>query len=130
MHALLRLLLVSISVGLSNCAGAIGIGLSGINVRTRVRVGIAFGFFEALMPVIGLVVGHEVAGFFGQYGKYVGGAVLILTGAYTIVQARFINVEHETRMPRRLRTENPLVPPPAFTLHNPPVTSPPPPPPV
>src|SRR5258708_10319281 len=109
MHALLSLLLVSISVGLSNFAGAIGIGLSGINVRTRVRVGIAFGFFEALMPVIGLVVGHEVAGFFGQYGKYVGGAILILTGANTIVQARLINVAQKTPMPRNLLPENLLV---------------------
>jgi len=117
-HALLSLLLVSLSVGLSNFAGAIGIGLSGINARTRVRVGIAFGFFEALMPVIGLVVGHEVAGFFGQYGKYVGGAILILTGAYTIVQARFINVEEKTRTPRSLRTESLLVTALALSIDN------------
>ena len=118
MHALLSLLLVSLSVGLSNFAGAIGIGLSGINARTRVRVGIAFGFFEALMPVIGLVVGHEVAGFFGQYGKYVGGAILILTGAYTIIQARFLNVEQKTRMPRSLRTESLLVTALALSIDN------------
>lgn len=118
MHALLSLLLVSLSVGLSNFAGAIGIGLSGINARTRVRVGIAFGFFEALMPVIGLVVGHEVAGFFGQYGKYVGGAILILTGAYTIIQARFINVEEKTRTPRSLRTESLLVTALALSIDN------------
>jgi len=117
-HALLSLLLVSLSVGLSNFAGAIGIGLSGINARTRVRVGIAFGFFEALMPVIGLVVGHEVAGFFGQYGKYVGGAILILTGAYTIIQARFINVEQKTRTPRSLRTESLLVTALALSIDN------------
>jgi putative Mn2+ efflux pump MntP len=117
-HALLSLLLVSLSVGLSNFAGAIGIGLSGINARTRVRVGIAFGFFEALMPVIGLVVGHEVAGFFGQYGKYVGGAILILTGSYTIIQARFINVEQKTRMPRSLRTESLLVTALALSIDN------------
>jgi len=117
-HALLSLLLVSLSVGLSNFAGAIGIGLSGINARTRVRVGIAFGFFEALMPVIGLVVGHEVAGFFGQYGKYVGGAILILTGAYTIIQARFINVEEKTRTPRSLRTESLLVTALALSIDN------------
>ncbi len=93
MHAILSLLLVSVSVGLSNFAGAIGIGLSGINVRTRIRVGLAFGFFEAFMPVIGLVVGHDVAGYFGQYGKYVGGAILILTGGYAIFQARRVVVE-------------------------------------
>jgi manganese efflux pump family protein len=85
---LVGLLLVSVSVGLSNFAGAIGIGLSGINARTRIRVGIAFGLFEALMPIAGLLLGHEVAGLFGHYAKYVGGAILVLTGVYTIVQGR------------------------------------------
>ena len=117
-HVLLSLLLVSVSVGLSNFAGAIGIGLSGINVRTRVRVGLAFGFFEALMPAVGLVVGHSVEGFFGNYGKYVAGAILVLTGAYTIVQARFINVETKTRMPRSVRTESLLVTALALSLDN------------
>jgi putative Mn2+ efflux pump MntP len=117
-HVLLSLLLVSVSVGLSNFAGAIGIGLSGINVRTRVRVGLSFGFFEALMPVIGLLLGHEVAGFFGQYGKYVGGAILVLTGAYTIIQARFIGVEQKTRMPRSVRLESLLVTALALSVDN------------
>ena len=118
MHALLSLLLVSISVGLSNFAGAIGIGLSGINVRTRLRVGLAFGFFEALMPIVGLLLGEAVAGFFGHYGKYVGGAVLILTGAYTIVQARQTAVEEKTRMPRSLRMQSLLVMALALSIDN------------
>ena len=88
MSSFLSLLLVSFSVGLSNFAGAIGIGLSGIDARTRLRVGIAFGLFEALMPVIGLLLGQSVAGLFGHYGKYVGGGILVLTGAYTIWQGR------------------------------------------
>src|SRR5260370_7305123 len=105
MHALLSLFLVSISVGLSSFAGAIGIGLSGINVRTRIRVGIAFGFFEALMPVIGLLLGEAVAGVFGHYGKYVGGAVLILTGAFPL-------------LPPPLPPTEPQAPhPPALSLH-------------
>jgi putative Mn2+ efflux pump MntP len=117
-HALLSLLLVSLSVGLSNFAGAIGIGLSGINVRTRVRVGLAFGFFEALMPALGLILGHSVEGFFGNYGKYVGGAILILTGAYTIVQARFVGVEQKSRMPKGVRTESLLITALALSIDN------------
>src|SRR5438067_11462766 len=70
------------------------------------------------MPVIGLVVGHEVAGFFGQYGKYVGGAILILTGTYTIIQARFINVEQKARTPRSLRTESLLITALALSVDN------------
>ena len=79
MSALLSLLLVSVSVGLSNFAGAVGIGLSGVDTRTRIRVGVAFGFFEAVMPLIGLLIGQAAAG-------YIAGGVLILTGAYTIWQ--------------------------------------------
>ena len=97
MHALLSLLLVSLSVGLSNFAGAIGIGLSGIDVRTRIRVGLAFGFFEALMPALGLLLGHQLAWLFGGYGKFVGGAILILTGVYTIFQERVVKKDQTQR---------------------------------
>lgn len=118
MHALLSLLLVCVSVGLSNFAGAVGIGLSGINVRTRIRVGLAFGFFEALMPIIGLLLGEAVAGFFGQYGKYVGGAILVLTGLYTIVQARMTALEQGARMPRSLRLQSLLITALALSIDN------------
>jgi putative Mn2+ efflux pump MntP len=117
-HALLSLLLVSVSVGLSNFAGAIGIGLSGINVRTRIRVGVAFGFFEALMPVVGLLLGESVVGVFGHYGKYVAGAILILTGAYTIIQARQTAVEEKARMPRSLRLQSLLITALALSIDN------------
>ena len=87
MSGLVGLLLVSLSVGLSNFAGAIGIGLSGIDTKTRIRVGLAFGFFEALMPLIGLLIGHAAAGYIGHnLTRYVAGGILILTGAYTIWQ--------------------------------------------
>lgn len=118
MHALLSLLLVCVSVGLSNFAGAVGIGLSGINVRTRIRVGLAFGFFEAFMPVLGLLLGEAVAGFFGHYGKYVGGAILVLTGAYTIIQARMTAVEQKARMPRSLRMQSLLITALALSIDN------------
>lgn len=118
MHAVLSLLLVSVSVGLSNFAGAIGIGLSGINHRTRVRVGLAFGFFEALMPVVGLLLGEAVSGFFGHYGRYLGGAILILTGAYTIIQARQAAVEGKARMARSLRMQSLIVTALALSIDN------------
>ncbi|MDQ6876623.1 MAG: manganese efflux pump MntP family protein [Candidatus Dormibacteraeota bacterium] len=99
MPGLVGLLLVSVSVGLSNFAGAIGIGLSGIDTRTRIRVGVAFGLFEALMPIIGLLAGQAVAGYLGHLAKYIGGAILIVTGAYTIWQGRRTGSEEKTRKP-------------------------------
>jgi putative Mn2+ efflux pump MntP len=88
MRQLLSLLLVALSVGLSNFAGAIGIGLSGVDRRMRLRVGVAFGLFEALMPVLGLLIGERVASELGAYSGYVGGGLLVLTGLYTIWQGR------------------------------------------
>jgi putative Mn2+ efflux pump MntP len=114
---ILSLLLVSVSVGLSNFAGAIGIGLSGINVRTRIRVGAAFGLFEALMPLLGLLLGQAVAGVFGHYGKYVGGALLVLTGAYTIWQGRRAQAI-EVRETRSLRTRSLIVTALALSIDN------------
>ncbi len=97
MPGLISLLLVSVSVGLSNFAGAIGIGLSGIDARTRIRVGIAFGLFEAVMPIIGLLLGQAVAGYFGHLTRYIGGAILVITGAYTIWQGRRTGMAPEAR---------------------------------
>jgi putative Mn2+ efflux pump MntP len=116
MSGLLGLLLVSVSVGLSNFAGAIGIGLSGIDARTRLRVGIAFGLFEALMPIIGLLLGQAVAGHLGHIAKYVGSAILIVVGGYTIWQGR--RVPNEPRVPARIRTHRLLVTALALSIDN------------
>jgi len=53
---LLALVLVGVSVGLSNFAGAIGIGVAGANARTKVEVAIVFGAFEACYLGYGLDV--------------------------------------------------------------------------
>lgn len=84
---MLALLLVAVSLGLSNLAAAIGIGVSGVQSRTRVRVGVIFGIFEAGMPVLGLVAGRSLAVALGHEARWIGGAVLIMTGAYSVVQA-------------------------------------------
>lgn len=88
MRELGGLLVIAVSVGLTNFAGAIGIGLSGVDARTRLRVGLAFGFFEAVMPIVGLLIGQSAAGAIGQSGRYVGGGLLVLTGAWELIQAR------------------------------------------
>lgn len=88
MAGIIGLLLVAMSVGMSNFAGSIGIGISGIDARTRLRVGIAFGLFEAVMPLVGLLIGAGLAGRLGSLGRYVGAALLVATGAWTIWQGR------------------------------------------
>jgi manganese efflux pump family protein len=84
----IALLLVAVSLGLSNFAAAIGIGITGVDARTRLRVGVVFGAFEAGMPVLGLLLGHGLAGVLGQATRWVGAGLLIATGVYGLIQQR------------------------------------------
>ncbi len=81
------LILVALSLGLSNFAAAIGIGVSGGSARTRLKVGIIFGVFEAGMPVAGLALGRGLAGALGGAARWVSAGLLIATGAWALAQA-------------------------------------------
>jgi manganese efflux pump family protein len=83
----LALVLSALAVGLDNLAAAIGIGIAGVDARTRVRVAVIFGIFEAAMPVVGLLVGHGSAHGLGQATRYVGGGLLAVAGGWSLVGA-------------------------------------------
>ncbi len=76
------LLLAAIALGASNGAAAIGIGLGGIDRRTRLQVGIVFGAFEAGMPLVGLVLGREIASVLGGSAQQLGGALVVAIGVH------------------------------------------------
>lgn len=84
---MLAVLLVALSLGLSNFAASIGIGISGVDARTRWRVGIVFWLFEAGMPIVGLLLGRSVAGTLGGATRWVGAGLLIATGGYAVIQS-------------------------------------------
>ena len=83
----LALVLSAFAVGLDNFAAAIGIGMSGVDARTRLRVAAIFGFFEATMPLVGLLIGHSSAHSLGQATRYVGGGLLAAAGLWSLVEA-------------------------------------------
>jgi|SRR5579863_2516981 len=80
---MLALLLIAFSLGLSNFAASIAIGMSGVDHRLRLRIAFAFGIFEAGMPVIGLLIGHDLSHKLGGSAHIIGGLLLIATGIYT-----------------------------------------------
>ena len=82
---MLELLLVAVSVGLSNLAAAIAIGVSGVDAGTRLRVGLIFGAFESGMPVVGLAVGSGLAGVVGHASRWLAAALLIAAGGYGLI---------------------------------------------
>jgi putative Mn2+ efflux pump MntP len=83
----LALFLVAASVGMSNLAASIAIGVSGVDARTRLRVGLVFGAFEAGMPVLGLLIGEQVAASLGHAARWVGAGLLVAVGIYVLASA-------------------------------------------
>ena len=84
---MLAVFLVAVSLGLSNFAASVGIGVSGVDARTRWRVGVVFGLFEAGMPVVGLLLGRGLAGTLGGAARWVGAGLLVAAGGYAVVQS-------------------------------------------
>lgn len=79
---MLELLLVALSVGLSNFAASVGLALSGVDAKLRLQVVALFGLFEGGMPVLGLILGSGLAGTLGSDSRWIGGGLLIATGLY------------------------------------------------
>ncbi len=79
---MLALLLVAASVGASNFAASVAIGVAGVDARIRLRVGLVFGLFEAGMPVVGLAMGAQAAGRSARRGHWLAAALLIGVGLY------------------------------------------------
>lgn len=81
---MLALALVAVSVGFSNLAASIGLGVGGVSMATRIRVLLSFGLFEAGMPIVGMLIGADLATSIGRDAKWVGAALLIAVGCYGI----------------------------------------------
>lgn len=84
---MIALVLVAVSLGLSNFAASVAIGVSGVDARTRLCVGLIFGLFETSMPIIGLLLGRSLAATLGHAAHWIGAALLVATGGYALIQA-------------------------------------------
>jgi len=82
------ILLVAASLGLTNFSASLGIGIAGVDRRTRLLVAASFGVFEAGMPLLGLAIGSQLAGPLGSAGRYLAGTLLVGAGLYTLMATR------------------------------------------
>lgn len=87
MGSVLALGAVGLSVGLGNFAASVAIGLDGVDKTRRLRIALVFGAFETLMPIVGLLIGHQLTGAIGSKSNIIGGTLLSLTGLYLLVSA-------------------------------------------
>lgn len=77
---MLALFLVAISIGLDNFGAATAIGVSGVDRKLRLRTALVFGVFEAVLPLLRLLLGRSAASSLGSETKVVAGSVLCVVG--------------------------------------------------
>jgi manganese efflux pump family protein len=83
---MLAVFAVAPAVGLDNFAAAVAIGLAGVDARTRLRVGVVFGLFEAGMPIVGLLIGAQAAASVGPAARWLASGLLIVVGGYFLLE--------------------------------------------
>jgi manganese efflux pump family protein len=83
---MLAVFAVAPALGLDNFAAAVAIGLAGVDARTRLRVGVIFGLFEAGMPIVGLLIGAQAAASLGPAARWLAAGLLIAVGGYFLLE--------------------------------------------
>lgn len=84
-RAILKLILLIVPLGLDTFAVATALGLRGLPPRERLRISLLLSFFEAAMPLVGLLLGRVMGDAVGLAANYVAFAILALVGVWMLV---------------------------------------------
>jgi manganese efflux pump family protein len=82
-----NLLILGLVLSLDNFRTAIVLGAQRLPWRDAVQVSLAFGFWDAVAPLVGILIGDYLAESIGSTADYVGAAVLGAYGVYLLVEA-------------------------------------------
>lgn len=81
-----KLVILGVIVGSNNLAVAFGIGA--LKVRSYwLRIILVFGFFEFVIPLLGVFIGKQFHEFISDYAAHIGGGILIILGGYILIKS-------------------------------------------
>jgi putative Mn2+ efflux pump MntP len=74
-------------LSLDNFRVAIALGTVPFGLKRAVQVALTFGLWDTIMPLIGLLIGHEIGEAVGNVAEWVGAAALGAYGLYLVITA-------------------------------------------
>jgi manganese efflux pump family protein len=74
-------------LSLDNFRVSIALGTVPFGLKRAVQVALTFGLWDAVMPLIGLVIGREIGESIGNVAEWVGAAALGGYGLYLVISA-------------------------------------------
>jgi len=81
------LLILGLTLSLDNFRTAVALGALRLRWRHAAQVALAFGFWDAVAPLAGILVGQYLGQRIGSTAQYVGAIALATYGLYLLVQA-------------------------------------------
>jgi putative Mn2+ efflux pump MntP len=81
------LLVLGFALSLDNFRTALALGALRLRWGRAVQVALVFGFWDAVAPLVGVLVGHYWSQAIGSTGEYVGAIALGAYGVYLVVRA-------------------------------------------
>lgn len=86
MSTIIPSVILAAPLGTDSAAMCTGIGASGrLTLRRRLVIAGTLTSFEALMPVVGILLSGVIGDALGNYARYAGGALLAILGVYMLV---------------------------------------------
>ena len=74
-------------LSLDNFRVAIALGTVPFGLKRAVQVALTFGLWDTIMPLVGLLIGHEIGEAVGNVAEWVGAAALGTYGLYLVITA-------------------------------------------
>jgi putative Mn2+ efflux pump MntP len=81
------LLILGVTLSLDNFRTAVVLGALRLSWRHALQAALVFGFWDAMAPLVGILVGDVFAKQIGSTADYVGGGVLAAYGVYLVVES-------------------------------------------
>jgi manganese efflux pump family protein len=82
-----EVLVLGFVLSLDNFRVAVAIGTVPFGLKRAVQVALAFGLWDAIMPLVGLLIGRQIGASVGDVAELVGAAALGGYGLYLVISA-------------------------------------------
>ncbi len=96
---MIELLLLALALSMDAFAVAIGLGSKKTTTIPLLafKIGLLFGGFQALMPLLGYLGGQGLLGFVSEYAKWIAFVLLALIGAKMVYEGYSEGIEEEIK---------------------------------
>lgn len=81
-----QLIALGMALALNNTLASVALGAGYMPRWHQLRTALLFAFFEALMPLLGVLTGQEAALLIGSKARFIGIGVLAVVGIYSLVK--------------------------------------------